>query len=206
MDWTFVFSGITLAVAGLYVLRIGVLGIAKKRPLAFPARTFSWLLLLAILLIFVDSLMDLPDRWSPSILFSLLFMILIAFIFWREMKGYLVIGIYDRTFREALAFAMNKLNVRPQEIIIKRRTQETTTRIRLVELDADLLTTIAEWSGNARIQIVQREQVHLAKIIADGINAYYSSTSVKVNNFGFLIYLILGIFALGSGVVMAFAF
>jgi len=206
MDWMFVVSGIVMAIFGLYTLRIAILGLVRKRPLAFSARTSMWFFFLLFLPNFVNLLIVLFSRWDPTMLLLFVLMIVLGFSVWREMKGYLVAGIYDRTLREALASALNKLNVHPQETILKRRSQETITRMRLVEFDADLQAAIREWNGAARLHIEQREHAHLIKPIADGINEYYASTSVKVNNIGFVVYLILGIFMLTMGVVVAFAF
>jgi hypothetical protein len=206
MDWMFVFLGVAMVIFGLYTLGIGILGLVRKRPLAFSARTLMWFFFLLFLPNLVNLLIVLFSRWDLTMLLLLVLMIVLVVILWREMKGYWVVGIYDRTFREALASALNKLNVHPQETILKRRSQETITRMRLVELDADLQAAIAEWNGAARIHIEQREHAHLLKAIADRINEYYASSSVKVNHFGFIVYLILGIFMLSMGAVVAFIF
>jgi hypothetical protein len=128
---------------------------------------------------------------------NLVLMIVLVFVFWRQMTGYMVFGVYDETFRDALTSTLNKLNI---------PFQETISKIRLVELDADLQAAVMAWMGTAQIRIKQRKHAHYMKQIADGMNEYYVATPVKVNNIAFIVYLILGILMLIMVAVFVFSF
>ncbi len=204
MNWMFIFLMVVTVVFGLYTLGIGILGLARKRPFAFSARALMWVLFLAFLPNLVNSFIPLFDRWQPVDLFlltmpfiNLALMVMLVFVFWRQMTGYIVFGVYDETFRDALTATLNKLNI---------RFQETISKIRLVELDADLQAAVAGWMGSAQIRIKQHKQAQLIKKIAAGMNEYYSSTPVRVNNVAFVVYIILGILMLIMAAAFAFTF
>lgn len=110
------------------------------------------------------------------------------------MTGYMIFGVSDETFREALTSALNKLNL-PYE--------ETISKIKLTGLNADLQAAVASWMGTAQIRIKQWQHVRYAKDIANSMDDYYKNNSVKVNNIAFIVYLILGIFTIAF--VFAFA-
>ena len=204
MDWMFIFLSVVIVIFGLYTLGIGILGLARKRPFAFSARPLMWIMLLVFLPNVINSFIRLFSRWGRIDLFSitmpfinLVLMIVLVFVFWRQMTGYMVFGVYDETFRDALTSTLNKLNIPFQESISK---------IKLVELDADLQAAVTAWMGTAQIRIKQSKHARYMKQIADGMNEYYTTTPVKVNNIAFIVYLILGILMLLMAVVFIFSF
>ena len=204
MNWMFILLSISMVVFGLYTLGIGILGLARKRPFAFSARTLMWVFFLAYLPSLVNPFVSLFTRWERLNTFflvmpflNLVIMLLLVFVFWRQLTGYMIFGVYDETFRDALISTLNKLNI---------RFEETISKIRLVELEADLQAAVAGWMGSAQIRIKQHEHAHFIKQIADGMNAYYANTSVRVNNLAFIVYLVLGILMLIMAAVFAFTF
>jgi hypothetical protein len=194
MSWMFGFYSVAMVIFGLYAIGIGLLGLVRKRPFAFPSRQLMWILFLVFLPNLINSFIPLFSDWGRADtlltvlpLFNLSIMVLLVFVFWRQMTGYMVFGVYDETFRDALSATLNKL---------KMPFQETISKIRLVELDADLQAAVTAWMGIAQIRIKQGKHAHYIKQIAAGMNEYYASTPVKVNNVSFIIYLILGILML----------
>lgn len=191
MNWIFVLYGIVLTIFGLYVAGIGVWGLIKKRPLVFSARQLMWVVLLAYLPSVIQSFIPLftsrgSIEWFEIFLpfIQVAVMAILVFIFWRQMTGYMVFGVSDDTFRDALFYALNKLNLPFQEMLSK---------VKLIGLDADLYAVVAEWMGTAQIRIKQRQHTQRVIDIANTMNDYYASTPVKVNNIAYMTYLLLGL-------------
>ena len=109
---------------------------------------------------------------------------LLIFIFWRQMSGYFVYGIYDETFHEALVASLNKLNL-PFE--------ETVSKVKLKSLDADLHVAVTSWVGTAQLRIKQVKHQKVASEIASEMKKYFISHPVRVNNVSFIVNLIMGI-------------
>jgi hypothetical protein len=153
----------------------------------------------------IQAVVSFFESWGSSDLFGTFWpiiqtamLILLFFVFWRQMTGYMIFGVYDETFRDALTSALNKLNL---------PFQETISMIKLTGLDADLQAAVAAWMGTAQIRIKQRQHVHYTKDIAKAMAEYYANHVVKVNNIAFIVYLLLGIlmlgFVVGFGIIWA---
>jgi len=191
MKWILVLYGITAIAFGVYVFGIGLWGLIKKRPLVFAARQLMWFMLAVYLPITIQSFVPLFESWGRRVgffvvlpVFQIAMMILLVFVFWRQMTGYMIFGVSDETFRDALLAALNKLNL---------PFQETISKIRLTAVGADMQAAVAAWMGTAQIRIKQREYVRYTKEIADAMDQYYIDNPVKVNNLAFIVYLLLGI-------------
>lgn len=191
IDWIMIFSGIAISALSLYIFGIGLWGLIKKRPLVFSARQFMWLMF-AVFVPLIGMIFTIlfEDRKYISlssiamIVFQIGMIALMVFILLRQMSGYMIFGISDETFREALTYALTKLNL---------PYQETVSKIKLTSIDADLQATVASWMGSAQIRIKQSQHAHYVKDIANEMNDYYKNNRVKVNNVTFTIYLLLGL-------------
>ena len=86
---------------------------------------------------------------------------LIVFIFLRQMAGYFVWGVSDATFRDALVFALNKLDL---------PFREQVSGVKLTGLDADLYAGAAEWMGTGHIRMKQRQHADRLADIANAMN------------------------------------
>jgi len=191
MNWMLVFYGIVGIIFGLYVFGIGLWGLVKQRPLVFPARQLMWFLLLCYLPITVQSFVPLINsRGHIEPFFILLpfiqvaMLALLVFVFWRQMTGYMIFGVSDDTFRDGLISALNKLNL---------PFHETISKIKLIELDADLQASVASWTGTAQIRMNQPQHVRYTKDIAGEMDVYYKNNAVKVQKITFIVYLLVGI-------------
>jgi hypothetical protein len=182
---------------GLYISRIGLLGLIKKRPLVIAARQLMWFLLLCYIPVTIQSFVPLfvfsgsevrvfsDGFWIFLPIFQVAIMALLVFVFWRQMTGYMIFGVSDESFRDALTSALKRLDL---------PFQETISKIKLTGISADLQAAVAGWMGTAQIRIKQREHVHYTKEIAQAMNEYYKDNIVKVNNIAFIVYLLAGIF------------
>ncbi|HUN24553.1 MAG TPA: hypothetical protein PK299_15595 [Anaerolineales bacterium] len=204
MKWFFILYGIVMVAIGLYAFGIGAWGFVKKRPLIVAARQLMWFLLAIYVPQTIQAFVSLPSFWGRGDLFftiipiiEIVALVLLVFIFWRQMAGYMILGVSDETFREALVSALNKLNL---------PYQETISKIKLTGLGADMQVVVASWTGTAQIRIKQWRHVRYTKKIALAMDDYYKNNPVKVNNSAFIVYLLLGILMIVFVVVVAFGF
>jgi hypothetical protein len=188
MNWMLVFYGIVGAVFGMYIFGIGLWGLLNRRPLVFPARQLMWFLLLCYLPITVQSFVPLLNsrgHVEPFFIFlpfvQITMIVLLVFVFWRQMTGYMIFGVSDDTFRDGLISALTKLNL---------PFKETISKIKLTELDADLQASVASWMGTAQIRMKQPQHLHYAQEIAGEMSVYYKNNQVKVQKITFIIYLL----------------
>lgn len=199
-DWTMTFYGIAMLIFGLYVTGIGLWGFVKKRPLVFAARQLLWLYLLMIIPLNVQTFS--MFSWERGLavtnlmlIFQLAMMILMIYLFYRVFTGYMILGVSEDTFREALTHALNPLNL-PFE--------ETIARVKLTGISADLQASVVAWMGTEQIRIKQREHISHTKNIAQTMDTYYKTHPVKVQKIAFGLYLALGIlFVLFMGVFVS---
>ncbi len=203
MEWAWIFYGIAMSALGVYTFGIGLWGLIKKRPLVFASRQLMWFLL-AILAPTIAMLLNLllQDREHLGLflvglsIFQVGMMALVVFIIWHQMSGYMIFGVSDDTFQEALTKALNKLNL---------PYQETISKIRLTSIDADLQANVVSWMGTAHIRIKQWQHVLYIKDIANAMDSYYKSSIVKVNNTAFIFYLLFGVLIIVFVVFAAFS-
>jgi hypothetical protein len=202
MEWTLII-GIGAMAFAVYTAGIGLRGLITKRPLVFAYRQYMWFMLAVfaptIILLFILFFEDIKHISFFSVgmsIFSIVMTALTFFILWRQMSGYVIFGVSDDTFREALTNALDKLNL---------PYQETVSKIKLTSVDADLQATVASWMGTAQIRIKQWQHVRYAKDIANAMDDYYKNNGVKVNNIAFVIYLIFGGLMVVSVIFLVFA-
>jgi len=195
--------GFVATAFGLYLIYIGLLGFIKRQPLLFPSYHYMSFMFSIFLLLLIFSFLPIFESqtygnplFSIAPFVNLAMIILLVVMLRQQMSGYMVLGVYDDTFREALTFALQKLNISFQEHISK---------IKLIELQADLQATVASWMGTAHINIRPSQHAHYAKSIATTMDEYYRGGSVKVNYLAFISYLVLGVCVLILIAVMVFS-
>ncbi len=195
-----VIEGILLLLMSLLVMALGIKGLTKKRPLIFSSRWIMTIMIAGFLPALLQSFSFISIPWEEMSLFSIimpaimgLMFIIIVFMAWKQLNGYMIFGISDETFHNALIYALNKLNL---------TFQETVSKIKLVELNADLQAAVTEPMGTAQIRIKQSQHAHHVKEIVAVMNEYYDTNPVKLNPLPFIIYLILGILLLVTLVAM----
>ena len=114
------FQQITLNVLNLVAFIFGVLsigvgyfGLVKKHPILFPALYYNgfvfFIFMLGLILSF--TLFFSPQRVGNSFLIVAPFILLVLFtwmVFFsrRQISGYMIFGIYDETFRDAITHAL----------------------------------------------------------------------------------------------------
>lgn len=177
------------ALMAIFFLYIGVKVIASKRPLLLPSKVFFLFMVFAftpqIIMSFeiyfsTDGIGLLP-LMSPAIL-------LVFLVFsWFQMKGYMVIGVSDDSFRSALHYALIQYNV---------QFKEQLSLIRLEDVNADLQVSVQSWVGTAQLKLKPSKNKLLLSQLVSGINDYFLSNSVEPNNVTSIFYVVIGLFLL----------
>jgi hypothetical protein len=190
ISWVMIFYSVAMTAFAVYTFGIGLSGFIRKRPLVFASRPLVWFMftILAPAMIMIVGLSlasrkDLSLSCVGMVIFPLGMMAIMIFILWRQMSGYMIFGVSDETFREALTNALSKLNL---------PFQETVAKIKLTSLDADLQANVISWMGTAQIRIKQWQHARYIKEIAKAMDEYYKTNPVKVSYVAFMVHLLLG--------------
>jgi hypothetical protein len=193
-DW---FFSVVFAIISLSFIAIGLRGLLTRKPFMLPARWLFWLMLLCFspaLVLGIQSLFD--DRRGPgssTLLMQPLVFLVVLVMMWIQMKGYLVYGITDESFRNALHYALQKLDL-PHE--------EKLTQIRLTTVGADLQVAVQSWMGSGQIRIKPSQHAPTLKRIADQMSEYFATTPVQTNMVTSAFYAIMGVLLLVMAVVL----
>lgn len=183
--------GLVTAIFGGLSIAVGLFGLVKRRPILFPMLYYNGFVLLIFTLGLIFSFVqffssrrtiNLFLNVAPFILLVLI--AVLAFSSLRQTTGYMILGIYDDTFRDAIIYALRELNL---------PYQETISKIRLVSLNADLQAQVTSWIGVATFHIKQPQYAQHLKNIADKMSKQYKQKSIKINSFAFTSCIMIGI-------------
>jgi ankyrin repeat protein len=177
--WT---QNIMLGVVAVWTLTMGLRGLVRKKPVMFPARRNFWLLVLVLstqmlplLPVFFNGRANsyLSDNvFKHFIYLPPLMLGVVLVMMWNLMRGYVVVGATDTSFRGALFHALKQLDL-PYE--------ESLSRVRLPTIDADLQVSVQSWMGTAQVKFKQAGHRKTLRRIADEMRAYFDSSTVAVN-------------------------
>jgi len=195
--WIF---GIVLALMGIAFLALGIRGLIGKKPFAYPAKYNLWLIGLAFLPQFIFPFQMLLDGSTkttglfPLLVPFIMYPVLFAFL-WKQMSGYLILGITDDSFRTALHRALQKNNI---------HYEETLSHMRLPELGADLQASVQSWMGVAQLRVKQPEHQDTLKRIMSTLNEEFSAPTTQINMTTCAFYVIMGAMILVMAVFFTF--
>jgi hypothetical protein len=188
------------AVMALFALAIGLRGLIRRRPLVFSARWLFGFLSLAFVPQVVNPLwlgFGHSSRLGGSGVMAVLspaFFLFMTAVFWVQMRGYLVFGVTDTTFRGALQHTLNERGLRYEERL---------GSVHLPTEGLDLQVVIHGWMGTAQMKMKgSRDSGRLAEL-SSGMQHYYATNTVEVPKLVFIIYLVMGVFLAGTGVKLA---
>ena len=188
---------------GLYMLIMGLRGVIGKKPFVFSAKTNFWLVALAYspgivqpLYLFwklfsspVEYAEDFDLSHALLLLFPPLIFAVILTFFWRQMRGYTILGITDDSFRQALYAVLKDLRLPFEEHLSK---------LYLSTIDADLEANVLDWMGAASLCIKQPEHQETLERIANELQHYFAASHVTINMVTCVYYIILGVLVIGS--------
>lgn len=193
---------ITFLIIGIYFLSIGLRGTITKRPFLLSARQLKWFLLLCcapglIYSVAIIFFFQRLSRHASALQFAqwlnIILLGVLIFVLWKQSSGYIVFGVTEESFREALVSALTKLNI---------PFQETISRLRLTEANADLQAAVNAGMGMAQLRIKPGQHGPLLKQIGETMSEYYRSTTVQVNQIACVVYTILGAFMIAFAGVL----
>ncbi len=197
MPVTFGFVALTFVALGLYAL-------TRRRPFMIDAR---WMLVL------------LAIAWAPQLIMQLSWILgenrhrgdgmdimswlslLATFVFFGYMalqiRGYMVFGTTQESFREALLAALSTLGL---------GHEETLSSIRLPSVPAELQIAVYGWVGTGQVRLRHGGRSGLLAEIAVAMNAYFNTAKVKTNMVTAVAYLVLGVLLCAMSVTMMVVF
>lgn len=197
---------IVLGITAIFSLTVGMRGILTKRPFVISNRWFLantlvvsiplLLILLPVLSVSGSSSDIVPFmNWLNAILYGLiLFVILVV---WYSLRGYIIYGVTDVSFQEALLTALEKLQL-PYE--------ESLSAVRLTSIQADLQVSVQSWMGTGIIKVKQRTHRSTLKEIVIVMNECFRTSSVSINMTSCVFLLVIGIFEALFAIAMLFLF
>ena len=198
---------IVLGIKAIFYLAVGMRGILTKRPFMISNR---WLLanilvvaiplpliLLPLLSAFGSSSDTLIHslKWLNAILWAMILFVIV--MVWYSLRGYVVYGVTDVSFREALVAALEKLRL-PYE--------ESLSAIRLTAIEVDLQVSVQSWMGTGIVKVKQRAHRSTLKEIVIVMNECFRTSSVSINMTPCIFSLVIGIFEVLFAIAMLFLF
>jgi hypothetical protein len=185
-----------LGVVCLVFVGLGLYALLRRRPFVMRAR---WMLLL-LLITFTPSIgMQLSLMFDAkvgeslgllSVIGPLIFVILIVY-FALSVRGYLVFGTTQDSFRDALVAALASLNL-PFE--------ESLSTLRLPTVPAELQVAVQGWIGTGQLRLKGQRRQRILADIASAMTGQFNSGRYHTNMATAILYLIMGLL-MGATVV-----
>ncbi|MDE0015525.1 MAG: hypothetical protein OXU51_05015 [Candidatus Poribacteria bacterium] len=196
---------IALGITAIFSFFIALRGILIKKPFMISNRWFLATILIVfiplpvILVPLLSASVSSSDmhfmKWLIAILCGLvLFVILMV---WYSLRGYIIYGVTDVSFQEALLTALEKLQL-PYE--------ESLSAIRLTSIQADLQVSVQSWAGTGIVKVKQRAHRSALREIVNTMNEYFRISSVSTNMIPYIVFLVMGIFEVLFAIAMFFFF
>ncbi|MCY3740223.1 MAG: hypothetical protein OXH00_04320 [Candidatus Poribacteria bacterium] len=194
---------IALGITAIFSFYIGLRGILSKTPFMISNRWFLATILVAfiplpvILLPLLSASGSSSDiyfmKWLIAILCGLVLSVIL--MVWYSLRGYVVYGVTDVSFRETLLAALEKLQL-PYE--------ESLSAIRLTSIQADLQVSVQSWMGTGIVKVKQRAHRSALREIVNTMNEYFRTLSVSTNIIPYIFFLVIGIFEVLFVIAMFF--
>lgn len=197
---------ITLGITAIFSFYVALRGILTKKPFMISNR---WLLA-TILIVFIPlplillPLLSASDsgsesihfmKWPIAILWGLILSLILMVLY--SLRGYIIYGVTDVSFQEALLAALEKLQL-PYE--------ESFSAIRLTSIQADLQVSVQSWMGTGIVKVKQRAHRSALREIVNTMNEYFRTSSVSTNMTPCVFSLVIGIFEVLFAIAMFFLF
>ena len=200
-DFTFrVLMPLTLGLVSLAFIALGLYALIRQRPFIIHSRWMFVLVLIAFspqIVVPISMFFSEPGYrtgWlDAASLISVLTMIVLIAYFALQMRGYMVFGTTQDSFREALLSALSDLNL---------KVEETLSSVKLPSVPAELQTPVYGWIGTGQVRLRNGGRPRLLEDIGAGMTAYFDSGNVKTNMTTAIVYLIIGGLMIGMVITM----
>jgi hypothetical protein len=201
-DLTFrVLIPLTLGLTSLAFIAIGLYALIRRRPFIIHSR---WMLVLVLIVFSPQILMPLSMFFSEpryrtgwldaASLISVCAMVVAVAYIALQMRGYIVFGTTQESFREALLSALASLNL---------KVEETMSSVKLPSIPPELQTPVHGWLGTGQVRLRNGGRPRLLEDIGTGMTAYFDSGNAKTNMTTAIAYLILGVLMVGMVIAMS---
>jgi len=190
----------TVGVIAVAFIGLGLYALVRRRPFVIHAR---WLLALAVLAFSPSIFMQLSfffggdhavrEGLSTASLLSVLSLLVAIGFMALQMRGFIVMGTTQESFREALMSACSGLHL---------EAVESLSSIRLPGVPAELQVAVQGWMGTGQLRLRHGGRPKLLADIARGMGAYFNAAPVKTNMITSIIYLVMGLLLSAMGVFL----
>jgi hypothetical protein len=119
-------------------------------------------------------------------LVPLMFVVLLAFL-WIQMQGYMVLGVVDRSFRQALLAVLDELQF---------DRQEEMSIIRIPSQNLEIQVAIQGWMGVGQIRRRGKSGQQAFGQLVDHLKRRFSQGALETNNTTPILYIVVGCFML----------
>jgi hypothetical protein len=190
----------SLGVVAVAFVGLGLYALVRRRPFVIHARWLSGLIVLTFApsIVLQLSLFFEPQSASAGLSTATVLGVLIQFlvlgVLALQMRGYVVEGTTQESFRDALMSALSGLHL---------ESMETLSSIRLPSVPAELQVAVQGWMGTGQLRLKHGGRPGLLADIAAAMNAYFNSANVKTNMTFSVVYLVMGLL-MGAMVVLLF--
>jgi hypothetical protein len=89
------------------------------------------------------------------------------------MKGYIAVGVSDRTLRDAINYSLEVNQLNYEDLI---------TGIHLKDLNAKLDISIQDWVATGQVKVHSIKNNGLLDALMSGVNDFYRTKAIEANN------------------------
>jgi Tfp pilus assembly protein PilF len=185
---------VVLGVISVAFLLIGLGVFLRRKPLIFSSRWMFAMVLVCFSPQFSMFFM-MPDNpgdhhsaewFLMKLLMPLMFIVLLIFL-WLQMKGYVLFGIVDRSFRKALLSVLDELRLERQEEV---------SVIRIPSANLEIQVAIQSWVGVGQVKNKSKSGKEVFQQIIGGLKKRFAQGELETNNTTAVLYMVLGLMML----------
>ncbi len=181
------------------MLALGLRGLLTRKPFLLSSRVWQWALG-AFMVTFALSAVELLLRY-PGSTFSLILLFPVAvwgvlvFRMVRQPPSYIVIGVSEDAFYNALRAALLKLDL---------PYTESAMRLQLTSINANLRIAASPSSGVGTLTIAERQHAPTLKAIADALGQALSAEPGPLKRMTTIVLVISGVLGIAFAIYLAF--
>lgn len=175
----------------LAFIALGLYALIRRRPFIIHAR---WMLALVVVAVSPSAFLYLSMFFGEDgyrrgglglmLLLGLLAIVILVCYMALHMRGYMVFGTTQDSFRDALISALSLLDL---------KYEETLSSIRLPSVPAELQVAVHGWLGTGQLRLRDPGRPGLLADVAGAMKVYFNSATAKTNMTFAFVYLINGL-------------
>lgn len=185
---------VVLLLNALFFLYIGVKVFYSAHPIFISAKTFFFFLSMiigSILIYQIDKQLQSETPVELSIFITPIMSFIVLSYFWFQMKGYIAVGVSDRTLRDAINYSLE---------VNKLKYEDLMTGTHLKDVNAKLDVSIQDWVATGQVKVHSIKNKGLLDALISGVNDFYRTKAIEANNDASYSYLFF------SAILLVFSF